>query len=265
MKVFISADIEGVAGITHWDEANKAHSDYAQFAKRMTTEVVTACEAAVDCGATDIYVKDAHGTGRNIISAQLPDCVTLIRGWSGHPYCMVQEIDESFDALMMLGYHSKAGDNGNPLAHTLAKKVDYININGVRASEFLIHQYAAALENVPTVFISGDKGICKDVKAANPYIETVSLLEGKGASTICISPKLALQRISSGVTKALNANFDNCAIELPDAFEVEIKYLGPVDAYQASFYPGASLSQPQAIKYSSDDFFEVLRLLRFVV
>ncbi|MEH6444965.1 MAG: M55 family metallopeptidase [Oceanospirillaceae bacterium] len=265
MKVFISADIEGVAGITHWDEAAKAHSDYSEFRQQMTTETVAACEAALDCGATEIFVKDAHGTGRNIIASQLPDSVTLIRGWSGHPYCMVQEIDESFDALIMVGYHSKAGDNGNPLAHTLAKKIDYISINGVRASEFLIHQYAAALENVPVVFVSGDKGICNEAKAANPYIETLALLEGKGASTICMNPKLALEKMTVGVTKALSANFDNCAIELPDNFEVEIKYLGPVYAYQASFYPGASLSQPQAIRFNSDDYFEVLRLLRFVV
>ena len=265
MKVFISADIEGITGITHWDEATKGHSDHAEFCQRMTNEVVAACEAAIECGANDIYVKDAHGSGRNIIAEQLPDCVTLIRGWSGHPYCMVQEIDESFDALMMIGYHSKAGDNGNPLAHSFSKKVDYISINGVNASEFLVHQFAAALENVPSVFISGDKGICSEVKAANPYIETVALLEGKGASTISIAPKLALERISVGVSKALSGNLDNCSIELPESFEVEIKYLGPVDAYQASFYPGASLSQPQAIKFVSDDYFEVLRMFRFVL
>jgi D-amino peptidase len=265
MKVFISADIEGVAGITHWDVAAKGHKDHAEFCQRMTSEVVAACEAAIENGATEIYIKDAHGTGRNILAEQLPDCVTLIRGWSGHPYCMVQEIDESFDALMMLGYHSKAGDNGNPLAHSFTKKVDYMSINGVRASEFLVHQYAAALENVPCVFISGDKGICEEVKGANPYIETVALLEGKGASTINVTPKVARERIATGVAKALNANFDNCAIELPEHFDIEIKYWGPVDAYQASFYPGASLSGPQAIKFSTYDYFEVLRMLRFVL
>ena len=65
--------------------------------------MVAACEGAIAAGASEILIKDAHGSGRNIIAARLPDCARLIRGWSGHPLCMVQELDESFDALMFAG------------------------------------------------------------------------------------------------------------------------------------------------------------------
>jgi D-amino peptidase len=69
-------------------------------------------------GAKEIVIKDAHATGRNIIASRLPACARLVRGWSGHPLAMVQELDESFDALVLVGYHSKAGTQDNPLAHT---------------------------------------------------------------------------------------------------------------------------------------------------
>src|SRR5258705_2267272 len=109
LKVYISADIEGVAGITDWEEARKAQPAYPEFREEMTSEVVADCEGAIAAGATDILIKDAHATGRNIIAARLPDCARLIRGWSGHPLCMVQELDDSFAAVLLLGYHSKAG------------------------------------------------------------------------------------------------------------------------------------------------------------
>ena len=86
MKVYISVDIEGVAGITHWDETNKAHADYPEFREQMTREAVAAIEGARAAGATEIWVKDAHETGRNLITSMLPDGVTLIRSGQGTHY-----------------------------------------------------------------------------------------------------------------------------------------------------------------------------------
>ena len=98
MKVFISVDIEGCAGITHWDEADKKHADYPEFREQMTREAVAAIEGAQAAGATEILVKDAHSSGRNLITAMLPESIRLVRSWAGHPLCMVQELDDSFDA-----------------------------------------------------------------------------------------------------------------------------------------------------------------------
>ena len=119
MKVYISVDIEGVAGITHWDEATIGKPGYETFREQMTAEAAAACEGALAAGATGLLVKDAHSSGRNILPACLPESVQLIRSWSGDPLCMVEELDESFDAVAMVGYHSGAGFGGNPLAHVL--------------------------------------------------------------------------------------------------------------------------------------------------
>ena len=86
MKVYISADIEGVAGITHWDETAKSKSEYQEFREQMTQEVIAACQGAFHAGATEVLINDAHHTGRNILISQLPEKARLIRGWSFHPF-----------------------------------------------------------------------------------------------------------------------------------------------------------------------------------
>lgn len=265
MKIYISSDIEGVAGITNWEEARKEHATYPEFREAMTAEVVAACEGAIEAGATEIVIKDAHGSGRNIIAARLPDCVRLIRSWSGHPLLMVQELDESFDAIMFLGYHAKAGSDGNPLAHTITLKVHRLAINGETASELVMHSLAAAMFKVPVAFVSGDKDICRDAVALNANIVTVPVSEGIGPSTVSIVPRRAQALIKEGVRTALARDLAACHIALPEAFTLEVTYNNPVDAYGASWYPGMTKTGPQTVRFESKSYFEVLRAIHFVV
>ena len=114
MKVYLSADIEGTAGITTWPEAEMHDPNYPEHREKMTREVLAACDGAIAAGAKDILIKDAHDTGRNILQADLPECARLIRGWSGHPFSMVQELDATFDAAMLLGYQRMAPAGRQP-------------------------------------------------------------------------------------------------------------------------------------------------------
>lgn len=265
MKVYISADIEGVAGISHWDEARKEHATYQEFRAAMTEEVVAACDGAIAAGATEILIKDAHATGRNIMAGRLPECAKLIRGWSGHPLAMVQELDKSFDALVLIGYHSKAGTEGNPLAHTLTLQIAGLRLNGELCSEFRLHSYAAALYGVPVVFISGDKGICGEAAELIRSIRTAPVSEGRGASTISVPPAVSQRMIRAGVGEALKGDLARCRIELPKNFVLEITFTNPIDAYRKGWYPGASQSGPQTVRFESADYFEVLRAIRFIM
>jgi D-amino peptidase len=265
MKIFISADIEGVTGATHWDETDKKHSDFDQFQEQMTAEVNAACEAAIEAGANEIWIKDAHASGRNLIPAKLPKVVKIIRGWSGHPFGMVQEIDNSFDALFMIGYHSRAGSDANPLAHTMTGKASYIKINEHYASEFLLHTYAAAVVDVPLVFITGDEGICDDAAELIPNVVTVPVMKGVGNATVSIHPTLAIEQIAEGVKVALKNDLSSYKIELPQGFEVEILYRAHSQAYRASYYPGVEKIDSHCIKYEAAEYFDVIRLLSFVI
>lgn len=264
MKVYISVDIEGVAGITHWDEADKQHADYPEFREQMTRETIAAIEGAEAAGATEILVKDAHSSGRNLITSMLPGKVRLIRSWAGHPLCMVQELDESFDAVMMIGYHSAAGSEDNSLAHTLSLDATEIRLNGKRASEFLVHALASSMLGVPTVFVSGDKGLMEEVGYANPAISRCAVKEGRGQSTISMTPAAACKAIRDGATTALKGDLKKSLLKVPDHIIVEVTYGNPNLAYRHSWYPGAVHAGNRTIRFETDKYFECLRMLNYV-
>ena len=266
MKVYISADIEGVCGSTHWNECDDDKPDWTEFRKQMTVEVAAACKGAIAAGAKEIYVQDAHATGRNISAKDLPDGVKMIRGWSGSPKAMVQELDDSFDALMFIGYHARAGSSGNPLSHTMrGSYVDYIKINEHYASEFLIHGLYAAFINVPVAFVSGDADLCQDVKSLNSNIITISVKEGIGDSTVNIHPKEAIEKIWQGAESALKGDLTQCLLPTYNKYNIEFRFKKHQQAFNASFYPGCKLINPQTITFSTEDYFEVMRMMHFVI
>ena len=149
MKLFISADIEGCAGVALTDETHKKESVYQRFAEEMTEEVVAACEAAHEAGADEIVVKDGHGDASNIDPLKMPEYVTLIRGKSGHPYNMMYGIDDSYDGVLYLGYHAPAGDPNFSISHTSTGNSLYIHLNGKVMSECMLNSYTAASHHVP--------------------------------------------------------------------------------------------------------------------
>jgi D-amino peptidase len=265
MKIYISVDFEGICGTTHWDEVTRGKEEYPEFQKQMTAEVVAACEGAMKAGATDIVINDAHDSARNIIACELPTISRLIRGWSHHPYMMMQELDSSFDAAMMIGYHSFAGGDGNPLSHTMSTKISQLTINGQQTSEFLINWYTAMYEKVPVIFISGDQQLCDHATAIVPAISTAVVKSGIGASTNNIHPHVAVDKIFKGACNALSTDMSNCLVDLPSRFNVSITYSSNLDAYKCGFYPGALLITPDQIIFESDDYFDILRFFLFTL
>jgi len=265
MKIFLSADIEGITGTTNWDETDRTHLDYPEFREQMTAEVTAACEGAMAAGATEIWIKDAHGSARNLIAAKLPREAKLLRGWRGHPFMMVEGLDSSFDAMLLVGYHSRAGSDANPLAHTISGSDSYVKINDLYASEFVINAFTAASVKVPTVFVAGDAGLCRDAADLIPAITSVAVKEGVGSSTINLHPKLAVEQIREAAQDALEADLSKCLLQLPTSYKVEIGYKNHFKAYASSFYPGASLKDSFTIQFEAKDYFEVLRLLAFAI
>lgn len=264
MKVYISVDIEGVAGITHWDEAEKNHADWQEFREQMTREAVAAIEGAKAAGATEILLKDAHSSGRNIIASMLPEDVRLVRAWMGHPLCMVQELDESFDAVMMIGYHSAAGSEANSLAHTLSHDAAEIRINGRRASEYLIHALASSMLGVPTVFVSGDKGLMEEIEQVNPHVGRCAVKEGRGQSTVTMTPAAACRAIREGAAAALSGDLRQSLLTVPEHVILEITYADPVLAARHQWYPGAEHAGNRTIRFETNHYFDVLRMLNYV-
>ena len=266
MKLLISSDIESTAGIANREEvlADRDASWYRYFQELMTAEVNAACMGALQAGATQITVKDAHGTGRNILPLGLPPQVLLNRGWSGSPYGMVDGVQNA-NALALTGYHSAAGTAGNPMSHTHNGTISHLTINGQTASEFMVYGYAAGMLGVPIVFLSGDEAQCREAEALVPGIVTVATTSGQGGSATGIHPQLACQKIEEGMHRALSGSWQQCVIALPQNFVVQISYTTHSKAFLNSHYPGASLVNAHTIAFSSDNYMEVLRFLLFVL
>lgn len=264
MKVYISADIEGVTGISKWDETIKGKQDYAIYRKQMTLEVAAACEAALEAGAEFILVKDAHDDGKNLLHELLPKSVKVISGWSNHPYSMVEGLDESFDAVIFIGFHSGAHSNGSPLAHTLyPTRVRKMTINGEPADEFLIHTYASYRIGVPVVAVSGDGDLMRRVREFDSRIKTIAVQEGFGGAVVSIHPELARERIKKGVKKALE-ELERYTFENLKEYEMIIEFKKHQDAYRYSFYPNAEQINEHSVRYVSSNYMDLLVFMLFL-
>ena len=264
-KLFISADMEGTAGVTHWDETEQGKMLYPHFARQMSREVSAACQGALDAGYDDVLVKDAHDSGRNIDPSLLPEQARIFRGWSRHPYSMMFGLDESFSGVVFTGYHSAAGTVTNPLSHTMNTRNNYVTINGEKASELLINCLTAAYVGVPVYCVCGDKGLCQWIQSVNPNIETVPVSEGCGNGSMSIHPDLAVRRIRETVQKAVCKEGKDCMFPLPEHFHVEINFREHFRAYDGGFYPGAKQVDEKTVAFDADDYMDVLKFFHWVL
>ena len=265
MKVFISADIEGITTTTVWEETNSSHAFYALHARQMTEEVLACIQGAKKAGAAEIVVKDAHGAGLNIDPTRMPSGVTLLRNSSGHPYLMANGIDSSFDAAMFVGYHSSAGRMGNPMSHTISGRHNYLKINNIVASEFLLYSYACALEGVPTVFLSGDKMLCDDFRDLHPKLVTCPVKEGIGSMTKNYSAEDTIKKIRELSEKALSQDLKKALVTLPDHFEAELCSREHMYTEKISWFPGVTKKNENTVTFRSDNFFEILRTIKWIL
>lgn len=265
MRVFISADIEGITTTTLWEECNRTQATYAAAVQQMTNEVRAACEGAIAAGAESILVKDAHASGTNLDIRQLPCCVELIRSGCGHPYTMAYGVEQGFDAAMFIGYHSAAGRNGNPLSHTFSRRPFEVRLNGRLCSEFMLFSLVANYEKVPPVLLTGDKMLCEDSAGMYPLLKTVAVKDGFGSMTRSIHPELACERIREAAREALSQDLTKGLIPMPEKFVFEVTYKEHENAVSMSYYPGFALVGDRTIRMETTDYVDVVRAVKFVL
>jgi D-amino peptidase len=265
MKIYVSADIEGIADVFQWDEVLPPADEYQRAVEQMTAEVSAACLGANRAGAEEIWVHDAHLYGKNLVHEKLPENTILIRGFSGHPYSMMQELDNTFDAAILIGCHSAAGSGGNPLSHTITRKIQRLHLNGLPASELMLSMYTANSLGVPVVLVSGDNAACDQCREISPNTATVATKIGHGDSVISRHPARVCQSIQSETEAILKKDFSKYVQKLPDEFAAEIEFKDHGKAYRASFYPGIQKTDPTTLVYQAEEIFEILRMLHFVI
>ncbi|MFX0013215.1 MAG: M55 family metallopeptidase [Promethearchaeota archaeon] len=264
LKIYISADIEGISGVVSWEEVESGKPDYEYFRKIMSQEVNAAVEAAFDNGATDVIVRDAHSSARNILPTHINRKAQLLRDWSSGPLDMMEGIKEDFDATFFIGYHAKAGTPDATLKHTFTTNIYDLRVNNVSLSEAGWNALIAGYYNVPLIFVSGDKALCEQVKSFNNSIVTVPVKEGIGKACLTLHPDEAQERIKKGVTEAITKKNHIKPFQMNSPYELEISFTCEHLAWKAKWYPGAKLIAPRIVGFKTQNFFECMRFLCFV-
>ena len=265
MKIYISVDMEGVSGVSAWEDVNSNSKTYERYRRQMNNEALAAIEGCIEAGAKEIVVKDAHATARNLFLEKLPAGVKVINGWSGCPKAMVQGLDDSFHGLIYVGYHSGAYSGGNPLSHTMNSRKFYeVKVNGERVSEFDLHSLIATNQNVPVLFLSGDTAICEHAQNKIPTLKTHATIEGIGNSSVSYSPSENLVHIKNGAIAAIGEINSAKLYEMPQSLQLSINFIDPKDAYRASFYPGAEMVDERTVVLKSKEILECMAFINFV-
>jgi len=258
LKVFISVDMEGITGVVNWEDVSRTGKDYDYFRTIMTREANAAVEGALAAGATEIVVRDSHGSARNILPELLNQNALLIRDWSGGPKVMMEGLDESFDAVIFLGYHAKAGTPDALLEHTSSGTVTDFSVNGISMPEAGYNALIAGYYDVPVVFVAGDKLLCDQITALLGDVETVPVKKGIGGAAANLHPEVTREMIRTGVEQALR-NLDQYApYHLESPYTLVLKLKNEEMVYNGSHYPGAQRTGDWELTYTSDDFLDIM-------
>jgi D-amino peptidase len=253
LKVFISVDMEGIAGVTAGSEVNSSGPHYPYFRELTTLEANAAVEGALAAGATEVVVRDGHGAKNNIIPDLLHKEAKLLRGVTDRPENMMLGLDETFDAVIFIGYHAKAGTEGGILAHTSTGNVVDLSINGVSLPEAGYNGIIAGNLGVPVVLVAGDNWICGQVKNLFGDVATVETKVGMGTAELGLHPEVVRERIRATTTTALRdlGRFQPYRLEPPYRMVLKVRRERPP-------YPGAERTGEGEFTFTSTDFLEVM-------
>ena len=263
--MFISVDMEGIAGVVNWEEVSRDGKDYNMFRSIMTEETNAAIEGAVAAGAAEIWVRDSHGSARNILPEKLDRRAKLIRDWSGFPEGMMDGIDKSFDAVLFVGYHAKAGTPDATLDHTnSSSKINDAAINGISLPEAGFNALIAGYHDVPVVFVAGDRAICNQVNKLFEKIETVAVKEGMGNAALCLHPSVVQEKIRQGVEKSLKELKSYKPYKMQSPYTLDLRLFKEQLVNDAAQFPGVKRTGDWSVSYTAEDLMDVIKVFRWL-
>ncbi len=265
LKIYISADMEGVVGVVTGDQLGPSGFEYGRFREFMTREVLAAIDAAKAAGATEVLVSDSHGNGENILIEMLPEDVMLVRSWP-RPLMMMQGIDETFDAAIFLGYHSGTHNTEGVRAHTISSaRLADVRLNGRSVPEAGINAAIAGHFGVPVIMISGDDASVQEAQELIGDIEGAVVKWNYGFhSARTLTPVAAYKLIAEKVTAAIARldSFEPFVVSAPVALEVRFKSYRP--AQIMSYLSIVEQVDSHTIRYIGDTIVDISKFIEFL-
>ncbi len=249
MKIFISVDIEGVAGVVTPQEGQPGNPEYERARRLMTAEANAAIAGAFDGGASAVLVNDSHGPMVNLLPEELDPRAELIRG-NIKPLGMFEGLDSSFSGAMCVGYHAAAGEHG-VLAHTNAGVFTAVRLNGEVTSEASIYGAHAGSLGVPVIMLSGDDVIaraCGSVFAGARLVAVKTALSQRSARSV--APSVACARIREAAAEAVRHAGEVQPYRVALPCRAEFEFTHPVMADLCGRAPGAERVGPRTLAFA---------------
>ncbi|MEY8829578.1 M55 family metallopeptidase [Sedimentitalea sp. XS_ASV28] len=252
MKIFISVDIEGAAGVCEPLQGQRGNPEYETARRLMTEEANAAIRGAFDAGATEVTVADSHGPMRNMIVEDLDPRARVV---SGKPrrLSMAQGVRKDHDGIVLIGYHAAAGEKGI-LAHTISGLAfARIEINGIVAGEPTIFAGYAAEIGVPLLAASGDDRLCAEISEQFPAAHRIQTKIALGAqASESLSPSQARELITTGVRDAVRqAHTQQPRLPSEPPLEVRVEFMKQVHADAVSLLPDIERIDARSVSFSS--------------
>ena len=253
LKVFISVDMEGLSGVVNGPDVNPSGPDYQLFRTIMAGETNAAIEGAFLAGATEVLVRDGHGSKNNLRPGDVDPRARLLRGQSTGPRNMMEGIDSTFHAVVYVGYHARAGTPNAILEHTSTGNVVDFSINGVSLPEGGYNALVAGLSGVPVVFVAGDGAVVRQIRELLGPIGGVAVKDEINDASLGLSPKQASEQIRRGVEAAVRnrAKAKPFALAGPYTMVLKVKTERPL-------FPGAQRVREREFTYTSDNLLDIL-------
>jgi D-amino peptidase len=265
LKIYISVDMEGIAGVVTDDQLGPSGFEYSRFREFMTREALAAVRAATEAGATEILVSDAHGNGENLLIEMFPKNVRIVRSWP-RPLSMMAGIDETFHAALCIGYHASTNNMKGVRAHTFSSaRLTRVALNGKEVSEGAWNAAIAGHFGVPVVLVTGDDAAIEEIKSLVGNVETVETKKQLGFhSANTLTPEASVELIGKQTRAALKRlkEFKPFTMKQPITVDITFKHYRPTEVL--SYLKIFERTDSHSIRFRAADMPEASKFLVFL-
>lgn len=262
LKVYLSVDMEGITGVVQPAQLGPQGFEYERAREFMTGEVNAALEAARAAGASEFVIADSHGNAQSLLIDQLPNDVRIVRGFP-RPLSMMQGIDESFSAVLLIGYHGSEYAMDAVRGHTFSSaRLLGVKLNGMEVSEGIYNAAIAGHFGVPVVFISGDRTAVTQFQRVVPAAEGAIVKEAFGYhSAVTVTPEKGREMIRGGVIRALKKLGEAQPYRIQTPIQLEVGFKLTIDAERAAYVPGLTRIDVHTVRGTFPDLLQITKLL----
>lgn len=262
VKLYISTDFEGVAGIVDWDQIMVGSHDYEMGRRLLLGELNAAIDGALEAGAQTILVNDSHSSMRNLDPEQLHGAASLLSG-KHKPLYMMEGLDSSFDAIFFLGYHGSIGASQAVLSHSYNPRAIWeARINGEVVGESALNALVAAHYGVPIALVSGDDVTVEEAQRLEPAPHGVVVKRSVTRyAAESLHPTISRERIRQAAHEALTNRKPDLAPTFPTPTTIELTFLTADMAEMSGWVRGVELvpGATRTVRFSGSDMLDLFR------